>query len=519
MSDAARRTIRINEPVVEGQSVRFSWTVEPHDDFYRRDNFTITFPDAIDLNPVPDALWMRVMISSMYTHWAIMRPVRVILPRKLADGEREFWLRMIDAATWALEVDAKSDLPFSTRVLRGVEIVETGAPLEPIAELESPSGSVACFSGGRDSLAQLGLLQELGQDPLLVTVTSPREGSREFETARRSEVIATAVERSGVEHIDVDSDFRSCMDNFNPDAARVQVGVTEICDTLHYFAIAWAAGYSRGARAVYQASEADVQESIRRSGAVVSFKHFMYTAATQRSLNALTTPTGIDFCGLTYPVLQFQVQRLLDLRYPELRDLQYSCWSQRDGEDVCSRCRECLVNAVDRMTDGLPPSEIGIDVSQLLVASSEWQPGGSRGAPRGAVWSIAGRVRDDHMLRFFRSHDEEDVAHLVGREGLTQAARQAYAEIRATAAAAPEPAPEPGFRAGLLDLIDAEIRDDLGAIYAEHFEHEPLETYANQVENAKLLVEWTTAPFAPTTAVPRSPSANSSSPTPRPALN
>ncbi|MBJ7354200.1 MAG: DegT/DnrJ/EryC1/StrS family aminotransferase [Thermoleophilaceae bacterium] len=496
MSPPARRTIHINEPVVSGQSVRFSWTVEPRDDFYRREEFTITYPSSIDPAPVPGAIWLRVMMISMYTHWAIMQPVRVVLPRKLGAGEREFWLRMIDAAEWALAIDTKSDVPFSTRTLRRAEIVETGTPLEPITTLDAPGGSVSCFSGGRDSLAQLGLLQELGEDPLLVTVTSRREGSLEFETTRRAEVIATAVERRGTDHIDVDSDFRSCMDNFNADARRLGVSVTEICDTLHYFAVAWAAGYSRGARAVYQASEADLQTSIRHQGAVVSFKHFMYTAATQRSLSALIAPSGIEFCGLTYPVLQFQVQRLLDLRYPDLRDLQYSCWSQQDGEDVCSRCRECLANAVDRMTDGLPPSEMGIDLDQLIAASGDWQPGGRPEAPRGAVSAIAGTARDDHMLRFFRTHDVEDIAHLAGPAGLGPDARQAYARIRATVDASPEPPAEPGLRAELLDFVDPQVRERLSTIYAEHFEDEPVENYEHDVRNAKLLIDWTTAPLA-----------------------
>ena len=51
-----------------------------------------------------------------------------------------------------------------------------------------------------------------------------------------------------------------------------------------------------------------------------------------------------------------QVQRLLGRRYQDVRDLQYSCWSQRPGEDVCSRCRECFGIAVNLIVVALAES-------------------------------------------------------------------------------------------------------------------------------------------------------------------
>ena len=66
--------------------------------------------------------------------------------------------------------------------------------------------------------------------------------------------------RRGVELVEVDSDLRDCWNNTRslrrPLRNRRQRGR----DTLLYFAAAWATAYARGARAVFLASEAEVQE-------------------------------------------------------------------------------------------------------------------------------------------------------------------------------------------------------------------------------------------------------------------
>ena len=89
-------------------------------------------------------------------------------------------------AVWALEADRTGDdaarASPSARRERS-RCVGSGAPIEPMPPRARQRIVTAAFSGGRDSLTQLGMLQELGETPLLVTVTSTREGSEEFKTA------------------------------------------------------------------------------------------------------------------------------------------------------------------------------------------------------------------------------------------------------------------------------------------------------------------------------------------------
>jgi perosamine synthetase len=490
-------TIELHKPEVRENSVHFSWNIEPAATLYRENSFKLDFPASVDISSVPTAVWLRVMMICLHTQWGLLRPCEVVLPFQLPRGEYEFWMRFIDAGVWALEGDKKDESlqGFSARTARSVEVVGSGEPIEPMPTARDEGIVTAAFSGGRDSLAQLGLLQELGEKPLLVTVTSDRDGSQEFKTARRRAAIDQITELRGVELVEVTSDLRSCWNNDDERAARYGIGVSEVADTLLYFAVAWATAFARGGRGVFLASEAEVQETVRRDGRIVQHKHFMYSAVTQTALRALIAPTAIGHCGVTYPLHQFQIQRVLGARYPDIRGLQYSCWSQRPGEDVCSRCRECFGIAVNLMQDGIAPAEIDIDLNELLPAQREWQAGGTPDRPRSAVGALSARQTDNQVVRFFRATDAEKMERLAGSIELSRDALMGFEEIRARALSEPEPADEPGYRGEYLALMDSRLREPLEKILRDHFEPEPVANYSESFENVRTLGNWIAAPL------------------------
>jgi perosamine synthetase len=501
--------IEIHEPVVTDRRVRFSWTLEPPLGLYARNSFEMAFPPSVDLSAVPMALWWRVGLICLHAHWPLLRPCRVVLPVTLPPGEREFWLRLTDAAVSVL--DSRGDTP---RAERSIELVDGGPPLEaPAPPVGDRLGIVSCFSGGRDSLSQAGLLAELGEQPILVTTTSPVTWSTEHDSARRRQVLDRIVERGPYELVEVQSDLRGNCDNSF--ASPYGVSVNELGDCFLYAAAAIAVAAARGARIVLIASEAEVQESVRRSGMVVQHMHFMYSAATHRALSALCAPFAIAVGSLTYPLRQFQVQELLAARYPNLSNLQYSCWSLGADEAACSRCIECRNNALNLMALGRSPTLAGIDLVTLLLAADVWErtfgpPPAPPGSWNDSPSAIVGRSLRYRAVATLSSISVERVAQLLDDYPERSAADRAAAlasfqgfhqraadqlESAISGAAATE-----GYRAGYLELLDERLRPRVASILNEHFEPAPRDTYEQLLENSRALGDWIGAPLSPPAA-------------------
>jgi perosamine synthetase len=490
-----RHVIWVAPPEIDGTAVRFAWSAQPEPHLYAQQHCMLDFGTAIDPAEVPSELWWRIALILLHPHWAVLRPCTVVLPVALPEAEREFWLRCSDAAVATLEAQIAGR---DTR--RAVDLVGQGLPLGPPrpAPGRSSPASVSCFSGGRDGTTQAAMLAELGAAPLLVAVTSPVPWSHEHDTPRRRQVLEEITER-GFDLIEVRSDLRSALRN--DAAAGYGVAVNELCDTFLYLAAAVAVAAARGARRVMIASEAEVQENLMREGTVVQARHFMYSAVTLQALSAVLAPAGISVGSLTHSLHQFQVQRLLAERYGELRDLQYSCWSMAREEPACSECRECRSIALNLVASGVSPTAAGIDLVRLLDSLADWHPGDRYLAPPSAPprqpLPTAGRGIEMQEVRAIRAATPAAVGRLI--DGTAPAADREramaiFAELQARARALPAE-PEPGYRAGYLDLLEPELASGVRAIIEEHFAPAPPAGYAPALENARRLISWITAPL------------------------
>jgi perosamine synthetase len=488
--------VTLQAPVLEGRQVRFAWSVSPASELYLRNQFYLRFPDTIDLQAVPEAIWWRVALICLHSHWALLRPCTIELPVRLAAPEREFWLRLLDAEVATLEAyGGGSDTQ------RAIELLDQGPPMPALSRVPDSGAVAACFSGGRDSLTQTGMLCELGETPVLVTTTSPILNSSDHEAERRREVLAEIVQRRPVELVEVHSDMRSSWDNQFP-TQRFAVGVHEITDTFLYFAAALVVAVSRGARNVFLASEAEVQETVRRSGQIVQHKHFMYAAPIQRALQALLAPTGIRYGSLTYPLFQFQVQRLLSTRYRDLQDLQFSCWKVKADQAACSVCSECRTIALNLMVEGVAPGAAGIDLALMLGALASWKPrfdasgedfsGLDAGTPSEAV----ARSLDSQVLRCVQALASEQVAAFIDERALPDFAEvlSAYGELR-TRLLEVEVEDEPGYRSGFLELLDERVRPRLATLFDEHFSRAPAQSDEQALRRSTTLADWISWPL------------------------
>lgn len=498
MASLPMTRIRLQEPGVSPHELVVEWLVEPAQPLYRQTSFRLVFPQSVALTSLPPALWWTVALVCLHSHWVLLRPCRIELPVTLGPGEREFWLRLMEVEGATLDA-----YRLTTEDAGSIEITESGPKVEPMPWFPDTGRCAAAFSGGKDSLLQAGLLSEITDRPILVTTTSPMPPLSDHETPRRRYVLDEIRRRRDVTMVEVISDFRQCWKNDFPSMRGYPVAVNEITDTFLYFAATLIAALALGATHTFLASESEVQETIAVGGWIIQHLHFMYSAATQRSLDALLAPAGIRYGSLTYPLHSFQVQRLLWTRYRDLRDLQYSCWQVGPDEATCSRCPQCLRLALGALALGDTPEAMGIDLVKLLNTNRDWTPeitpSGSPALPRQIVGAALRRdtvrsIAGTPLRRVFCAIFQGGPGRLRRRE--TWTALTAYAQMRRRAGDLTL-GPAPGYRATFLDLVDALLRDRVSAIFDQHFTREQESADASGLARSLELIRWITDPLNP----------------------
>jgi hypothetical protein len=169
-------------------------------------------------------------------------------------------------------------------------------------------------------------------------------------------------------------------------------------------------------------------------------------------------------------------------------------------EAACSRCSECRRIALNLVASGVSPAVAGIDLAKLLLAHSDWEPGQRllEGASVGALprQSLA-RAHQMQELRCLVGASPQQVATLIDgtcSEPDREHAVQAYARLRELALGF-EIEPEPGYRAGYLELLEGGTREGVRTILDQHFVPAPPETYEATLANTRLLSDWISAPL------------------------
>jgi exopolysaccharide biosynthesis predicted pyruvyltransferase EpsI len=492
--DPPPRRVTLHPPEVSGGTAMFRFDVEPPSPLYHATRFSLTFPPWIDVRGLPDRLWWTVFLLCVHAQWPYLAPCEVRLPVRLAPGELDFWRRLVVSGLDTLEAYRTGETPG-----RSIELVDGGPLLAPFAPMADAGWCATAFSGGKDSLLQVGLLTELTERPLVVTTTSPLPGLFDHETPRRRHVLAEVGRRRRLTLVEVTSDFRGTWENQYPRLLGYPVTVNETTDTFLYFSALLVVSMALGATHLFLASEAEVQESVLRDDRIVRLRHFMYSAATQRAISAWLAPAGVEYGSLTWPLHSGEIVELLWRRYPDLADLQYSCWKVGPDQAACSRCSQCFRIALGILAAGGRPERVGIDLRTVLRWRGDWRPAG----PAGPDALPDDRVREHHDAAVIRSVQATSLAQVLadiyrgGARRLSQrgtwAALVRYQRLRRRVAR--RALPPPGYQAAFLRLVDGLLRERLRDIYARHFPVAPEPSYRDLLARSEAVTRWVAEPL------------------------
>lgn len=485
--------VYLHEPEIKAHDAVFRWEVTPATGLYRRTSFRLSFPPQLDLDSVPEALWWRVMLLCLHSHWALLRPCRVELPVSLGPGEREFWQRLVDHVTAQLEWYGSPSRPG-----RAVQIVDSGRTVGAVPVGAAPERAAVAFSGGKDSVVLAGLAAELTERPMLITITSPVPWANDHFGVGRERALKEISQRLPVESLEVSSDFRTSWELEFSVLDGCKLGVHEVSDLPLYQAAVAAVAAAGGAGTCLMASEANIQYNAARDGNVILHREYPSCSVTQGALDALLGQFGMRQGSLTYPLHVRQVQGMLLRRYRHAADLQFSCWQAPHGKQACSACEKCFQIAMLTLAEGLSPRAVGIDPVAVLCSHSDFSLGGP---PSGKVPRLhERRIARDHTVRAIQSISTGQASALIADgagAGMDRSAGQAlaiYARVRAEALRQTLP-PEPGYVPEFLDLVHSDLRHPLESILAQHFPPTSEPEFRAMSKRARALTAWIGEPL------------------------
>jgi hypothetical protein len=479
--------VYLTAPTVHGRTVTFRWRVDPATKLYRQTHFTMTFPSSVDISKVPDRLWWDIFFMCLHSHWLLLRPCEVHLPLRLSARERQFWLQLLRNGAATLEANGSGQYADDL----GIDILDGDIELQRTTITGSGYGTA--FSGGKDSLLQAAMLFELTERPLLVATTSPLPPLSDHETTRRRYVFNEIQARRDAVFVEVYSDFRSIWDDGFSIVLGYRISVNELTDTFIYTSSLLAVGAALGRTRLFLASEAEVQENAFINGSIIQHRHFMYSAATQRALAALLRLYGIHFSSLIWPLYSMQVQQILWARYPDLCDLQYSCWRVGKGQATCSNCEQCFRIAVTALASGHDPRRMGIDLRKVLKFARSWKPRTHGILPQ----DIAAQRSDQRVLEAIRSISLQDLTRVLAPDSWLQAkspesilVRNRFRRLQEQVKRLPARVASPmGVREAFLDWLDPELQDKLIELFSNYYPREPADVHADVFLRSQTLTE------------------------------
>ena len=498
MSETATTIIELEEPRIEGQDLCFRWSVTPETKLYRATEFRLTVPDGLSAQEIPRRLLWCLQFMCLHSHWALLRPCEIHLPVRLAPGEAETWRQLVLSYADTLDaLGSKDHLP------REVRILEQGAPLDGFRNGSESDDCVVAFSGGKDSLVQVGLARELGFRPLLVSTRSLQHGQPPEQSLYRHKAMEAMQSRHGLEVLEVVSDFRGCWNNRVPRRMGYPLSTNELSDTFLYTAGLVVCGYLRGIDRLFLASETELSENAVEDGVFLQHSHFMYSPLTQATLSALLAPFGLSLTSLSSALYASQTQELVILRYPEFAELQTSCWKFDETRKACSECAECKKLGWTALGAGGSPARMGVDMMRMIQAWVDYVPMKDRPreeqekakqqkphAPnvQAGENSRTQQARSIYLVteKKLESYLREEHADAFG-DGRAQRAIEQLGPLQdGLRDRFPEMPGRTGYREGYLELLEPRLRRGLGKIFSDQFTPEAPARYE---DNQRRLVE------------------------------
>lgn len=303
-------------------------------------NWWAKYPPDVDLSLVPRELFWVMFGMATSEEWAWNLPLEVHLPEHVDERILRWWKGMMlinhMANPYGLDT-GEARIEF----INGRE--DTIRPL--FLPLGYPHISEICMNGmGKDALAQIGMVNEVSDTPLCLTVDNRWAFSK-------PEIYDRIEDRIGELH------------DMGYPASIVSTNANEVFD-LHimpWYIYALPLMWLHQSKTCYHAEEIEFNKYV--SGVPIKPNT---SIPVLMSINKLLKSLGygMEFRSGTAPLSSYGTQKLLVERYPGLQKLQTSCMH---GFPNCNRCAKCRCHRAYIEMTGRKPRDHGYQEEKLLV--------------------------------------------------------------------------------------------------------------------------------------------------------
>jgi len=302
--------ISVERLEVQGNKMSVTWDGK---------EWTVEYPPYVELGLVPrDLLWIMFgMVAS--EEWAWQSVLTIELPERVDSKITDWWTGLMkinhQANPYGLNKEEHCDFTFDRRMV-------TVHPRYPVSDNYHTYPTVAMNGMGKDALCQIGMLKELGHNPLGVMVNH-----RWLFRDRGEEVWEPLTTRLVL----LESEF-------GVSTQMVKTNANEVFD-LHimpWYIYALPLMYLHQTKTCYHAMELEFNKYL--NGVPVKPNT---SVPVLLSINRLLKSLGYDmeYRSGTVPLPSYGTQKLLVERYPELQKLQTSCMHGFPNCDTCPKCQ------------------------------------------------------------------------------------------------------------------------------------------------------------------------------------
>lgn len=402
---------------INRSAVRFRWEIEPAHAAWARSEFTIAYDDDIDLSRIPRALLWTVFLGATYSIWALLDGYTIEVAEPIDDVELAFWNGMAAAARNASGIPPLHDSSLAVR------FVSSGAPGDPAPRSTRAAGPPAVLlSCGKESLLSLGLLREIRNDAVAITIESPMPGSQDHESAFRRWALDTIGRQPGIVTRRVRSDIRAAWGK-NDHAVKKggRAYLNELADGGLYPSLALPIAYQHGLPWIALGGEWGEHHipTATPDGWRLD-RYFTLSGAAISAMDALwQTRYGVGYTSVIQPISQYLVERVLLQRYPDLAAFQHSCFRAEADTRACQSCEKCFRVTALALAAATDPAIVGMDVNKVFSRWNDTAVQLERGTANAHYESMnhlsrfaLASVDESFASRFFKPRGIDDVLKL-----------------------------------------------------------------------------------------------------------